>query len=72
MPGFNALQQCFWVSMACGWWSGYRSGFMGKQLSQSDLESMHLLNRKPLIKASVLLGAYCSANHKPAELKTSK
>lgn len=42
---------------------------VGKQLSQSDLEAMHLLKTGALIKASVLLGAYCSANHKPAELK---
>jgi|TARA_R100001143_G_scaffold2717_5_gene5677 farnesyl diphosphate synthase len=42
---------------------------VGKQLSQSDLEAMHLLKTGALIKASVMLGAYCSANHSTADLK---
>lgn len=42
---------------------------VGKQLNQSNLQSMHLLKTGALIKASVLLGAYCSSNYQPADLK---
>lgn len=41
---------------------------VGKQLDQSELEAMHLLKTGALIKASVMLGVYCSSNYKPADL----
>lgn len=41
---------------------------VGKQLNQAELEVMHLLKTGALIQASVMLGAYCSANYTTADL----
>ena len=41
---------------------------VGLQLKQTELQSMHLLKTGALIKASVLLGAYCSSNFSSADL----
>ncbi len=42
---------------------------VGREISEAELENMHIHKTGALIRASVMLGAYCSTNASPTQLK---